>query len=497
MESFSHLIDGFRIALTPQNLLWCFVGCFWGTVVGVLPGLGPLAGMALLLPLTYALPPETAIIMLAGIFCGAMYGGSTTSILVRIPGEAASVITCIDGHEMARQGRAGPALMIAAVGSFIGGTLSIFGLVLFAPPLADAMLAVGPAAEFILMAAALLVIAFIGSGPPLKTLLMILLGLALSMVGLDQLTAWPRFTFGALELTEGLSFVPLAIGLFGVSEILMSLDEARIAAPKAPRLRDLIPRADDMREAAPAMARGSLIGFLFGIVPGISHIVSTFVAYAVEKRVSRHPERFGRGAIAGVAGPETANNATTGSSMIPLLVLGIPAIPATAILLSAMMVHGVQPGPQLVSEHPDVFWGLIASLYVGNIVLLVLNLPFVSLFTSLLRIPPGVLNPLVLLVAMIGVYAVNASSLDLVLMVAAGAAGYVLRKFTFDVAPLLLALVLGGRMETSFRRALTTSDGDFAVFVSGPAAKGLIAVIALVVVLQLAARFMGWRKAMA
>jgi putative tricarboxylic transport membrane protein len=317
------------------------------------------------------------------------------------------------------------------------------------------------------------------------------------MVGLDQLTAWPRFTFGALQLTDGLSFVPLAIGLFGVSEILISLDEGRIAAPKAPRLKDLIPRAADMREAAPAMGRGSLIGFLFGIVPGISHIVSTFVSYAVEKKLSRHPETFGHGAIAGVAGPETANNATTGSSMIPLLVLGIPAIPATAILLSAMMVHGVQPGPQLVSEHPDVFWGLIASLYVGNIVLLVLNLPFVSLFTSLLRIPPGLLNPLVLLVAMIGVYAVNASALDLVLMAGAGAAGYVLRKFAFDVAPLLLALVLGGRMETSFRRALTTSDGDFAVFVSGPAAKGLIAVIALVVVLQLAARFMGWRKAMA
>lgn len=496
MESFSHLLDGFRIAFTPTNLLWCFVGCFWGTVVGVLPGLGPLAGMALLLPLTYALPPETAIIMLAGIFCGAMYGGSTTSILVRIPGEAASVITCIDGHEMARKGRAGPALMIAAVGSFIGGTFSIFGLVLFAPPLAEAMLAVGPAAEFILMAAALLVIAFIGSGPALKTLAMILLGLALSMVGLDQLTAYPRFTFGNLELTEGLSFVPLAIGLFGISEILLSLEEERIAPPKAPRLKDLIPRAADVKEAAPAVARGSLVGFIFGIVPGISHIVSTFVAYALEKRLSRHPEQFGHGSIAGVAGPETANNATTGSSMIPLLVLGIPAIPATAILLSAMMVHGVQPGPQLVSEHPDVFWGLIASLYVGNIVLLVLNLPFVGLFTSLLRIPPGILNPLVLLVAVIGVYAVNASAFDLMLMAAAGATGYVLRKFAFDVAPLLLALVLGGRMETSFRRALTTSDGDFSIFASGPAAKGLIAVIGIILVLQLAARLVGFRRAM-
>lgn len=312
---------------------------------------------------------------------------------MRIPGEAASVITCIDGHEMARKGRAGPALMIAALGSFVGGTFAIFGLVLFAPPLAEAMLAVGPAAEFIPMTAALLLIAFIGSGPALKTLAMILLGLVLATVGLDQLTAFPRFTFGALELTEGINFVPLAIGLFGISEILLSLDEARLAAPKAPKLRDLIPRRDDLKAATPAIARGSVVGFAFGIVPGISHIVSTFVSYALEKRLSRHPEEFGHGAIAGVAGPETANNATTGSSMIPLLVLGIPAIPATAILLSAMMVHRVQPGPQLVSEHPDVFWGLIASLYVGNIVLLILNLPFVSLFTSLLRIPPGILKP--------------------------------------------------------------------------------------------------------
>jgi putative tricarboxylic transport membrane protein len=286
----------------------------------------------------------------------------------------------------------------------------------------------------------------------------------------------------------------VAIGLFGISEILLNLEEARVTAPKAPRLKDLIPRREDLREAAPAIGRGSLIGFLFGIVPGISHIVSTFVSYAVEKRLSRHPERFGHGAIAGVAGPETANNATTGSSMIPLLVLGIPAIPATAILLSAMLVHGVQPGPQLVSDHPKVFWGLIASMYVGNLILLLLNLPFVGLFTTLLRIPPGILSPIVLLVSVIGVYAVNASALDLVLMVGAGALGYVLRKFAFDMAPLLLALVLGDRMETSFRRALTTSDGDYAIFVTGPAAQGLLIAVGLVVARQLAARTFGWKR---
>lgn len=495
MENLAQLAEGFRVALTPQNLLWCFVGCFWGTIVGVLPGLGPLAGMALLLPLTYSLPPETAIIMLAGIFYGAMYGGSTTSILVRIPGEAASVVTCLDGYAMAQKGRAGPALMIAALGSFVGGTVSVLGLVLFAPPLAAAMLAVGPAAEFVLMAAALLVIAFIGSGSPLRTLAMILLGLALATVGLDQLTAHPRFTFGSLALTEGLAFVPIAIGLFGVSEILMSLEDERPEAPKAPRLRDLLPRAADLREAAPAVGRGSVIGFLFGIVPGISHIVSTFVSYAVEKRLARHPERFGHGAIAGVAGPETANNATTGSSMIPLLVLGIPAIPATAILLSAMLVHGVQPGPQLVTDHPQVFWGLIASMYIGNAILLLLNLPFVGLFTSLLRIPAGLLNPIVLLLSIIGVYAVNASSLDLLIMTGAGAVGYLLRKCSFDLAPLLLALVLGDRIETSFRRALTISDGDYAVFVTGPAAQGFLVAIALVASLQVAAKAVGWGRA--
>ncbi|HZH26110.1 MAG TPA: tripartite tricarboxylate transporter permease [Azospirillaceae bacterium] len=494
MDNLGHLLDGFRVALTPTNLLWCLIGCFWGTVVGVLPGLGPLAGMALLLPFTFSLPPETAIIMLAGIFYGAMYGGSTTSILVRIPGEAASVVTCLDGYEMARRGRAGPALMIAAVGSFIGGSLSVLGLIFFAPPLARAMLAVGPAAEFVLMSAALLVIAFIGSGSAVKTLAMVLLGLALATVGLDQLTAYPRFTFGSLALTEGLGFVPIAIGLFGVSEILLNLEEKRLEAPKPPRLRDLLPRRADLQEAAPAIARGSVVGFVFGIVPGISHIVSTFVSYALEKRLSKRPEEFGKGAIAGVAGPETANNATTGSSMIPLLVLGIPAIPATAILLSAMLVHGVQPGPQLISDHPQVFWGLIASMYLGNLILLLLNLPFVGLFTSLLRIPSGILSPLVLLISIIGVYAVDASALDLMLMAGAGAIGYVLRKFSFDVAPLLLALVLGDRLETSFRRALTVSDGDYTVFVTGPAAQGLLTAIALVAALLVAARAFGWRK---
>lgn len=491
MGSFGYLLDGFAVALTPGNLLLCFVGCLWGTAVGVLPGLGPLAGMALLLPLTFKLDPTGAVIMLAGIFNGAMYGGSTTSILLRVPGEAASVVTCVDGYEMAKRGRAGAALSIAALGSFVGGTISIVGLMTVGPMLADAMLAVGPAAEFVLMVAALLMVSAVSDSPPVKTLAMIVLGLALGSVGLDQLTAYPRFTFGSLDLTDGLSFVALSIGLFGISEILLSLDESTPQAPRAPRLRDLPPTLAEIKEATPAVLRGSFIGFLFGLVPGVSHIISAFVSYAVEKRFSRHPEQFGQGAVAGVAGPETANNAATGASMIPLLVLGIPAIPATAILLSALLIHGVQPGPLLMSEHPQVFWGLIASLYLGNAILLVLNLPLVGIFVSLLRTPMGFLAPLVLVVCVIGVYSIKSSPLDLAILVAAGLAGYLLRKFSYDVAPLLLAFVLGDRMELSFRRALTISDGDYATFVQGPAARVFVAVLTVIGVVKAVAILLG------
>jgi putative tricarboxylic transport membrane protein len=489
-----YLFDGFAVALTPGNLFLCFVGCLWGTAVGVLPGLGPLAGMALLLPLTFKLDPTGAVIMLAGIFNGAMYGGSTTSILMRIPGEAASVVTCIDGYEMAKRGRAGAALTIAALGSFVGGTLSIVGLMAVGPALADAMLAVGPAAEFVLMLTALLVVSAVSSSPPVKTLTMVVLGLGLGTVGMDPLTAYPRFTFGSLDLTDGFNFVALSIGLFGLSEILLNLDEATPVVPRTPRLRDMLPTRQEIREATPAVLRGSVIGFLFGLVPGVSHIISTFVSYAVEKKVSRHPERFGHGAVAGVAGPETANNATTGASMIPLLVLGIPAIPATAILLSALLIHGVQPGPLLMSEHPQVFWGLVASMYVGNLILVILNLPLVGIFVTLLRTPMGYLAPLVLVICLIGVYSVKGVALDLVLMVVAGVIGYALRKFSYDVAPLLLAFVLGDRLELSFRRALTISDGDYWIFVQGPAVRVFLAVLAIVGTLQIIAMLLGFRS---
>jgi putative tricarboxylic transport membrane protein len=396
---------------------------------------------------------------------------------------------------MARKGRAGPALMIAAVGSFIGGSLSILGLIVFAPPLAEAMLTVGPAAEFILMLLSLGVVTLVSSGSAAKTFAMVLVGLLLATVGFDALTGTPRFTFGRPELLEGFNFVAVAIGLFGISEILLSLEKVTEMKAMKPRLRDLVPRVADLRESAGPIARGSLIGFLFGIVPGVSHIISTFVSYVVEKKISKRPEEFGHGAIAGVAGPETANNATTGSSMIPLLVLGIPAIPSTAILLSALTVHGVQAGPLLMSEHPEVFWGLIASMYVGNLILLALNLPLVGMFVNLLRIPYGWLAPIVLLVSVVGVYSVKASEFDLFVMAGFGVLGYVLRKFAFDVAPLLLALVLGDRMEIGFRRALTISDGDYWIFFAGPAARVFLAAFGILLALQLAAWAFGYRKA--
>ena len=497
MSPFDHLISGFGVALSWQSLFYCFVGCLWGTIVGVLPGLGPLAGMTLLLPLTFGLDPANGIIMLTGIFYGAMYGGSTTSILVRIPGEAASVVTCLDGYEMARQGRAGPALMIAAVGSFIGGSVSVLGLMLVAPPLARVMIAIGPSVEVVLMLLALCTITLVSGGSRLKTATMIILGLAVGTIGLDRITGTARFTFGNLGLADGLSFTALAIGLFGISEILFNLEKSKPIQAIRPKLRELVPRWADLRESAPAIGRGTIVGFIFGIIPGVSHVVSTFVSYAIEKRFSRHPETFGKGAIAGVAGPETANNATTGTSMIPLLALGIPSIPATAILLSALTIHGVQPGPLLMTDNPQVFWGLVASMYIGNLVLLVLNLPLVGIFVNLLRIPYGWLVPIILVVSTIGVYSVNFKSTDIWIMAISGGVGYLLRKFGYEMAPLLLALVLGDRLEENFRLALTMSGGSYATFADNASLIVIATVAGLLFFLQACAWAFGYRKSVA
>ena len=497
MTGFDHLLGGFAVALSWKGLLYCFLGCLWGTIVGVLPGLGPLAGITLLLPLTFGLDPTIGIIMLTGIFYGAMYGGSTTSILVRIPGEAASVVTCVDGYEMARKGRAGPALMIAALGSFVGGTVSILGLMFIVPPLAKLMIAIGPSVQVLLIVLALGVIAMVSAGSRLKTATMVVLGLLLGSIGLDKLTGVPRFTFGSADLTGGLSFAALAIGLFGLSEILLNLERTGTIKAIAPKLRELIPRWKDLRDSAPAVARGSAIGFVFGVIPGVSHVVSTFVSYAVEKRFSRHPEEFGKGAIAGVAGPETANNAVTGTAMIPLLALGIPSIPATAILLSALTIHGVQPGPLLLTEHPEVFWGLVASMYIGNVILLILNLPLVGLFVNLLRIPYAWLVPIILVISIIGVYSVNFSTADIWIMAISGAVGYLLRKFGYEMAPLLLALVLGDRLEENFRLALTMSGGSYATFLDGACIIVLASALGLLLVVQALSWTFGYRKSFA
>jgi len=497
MTGFDQLIAGFSIALSWKGLLYCFIGCLWGTIVGVLPGLGPLAGMTLLLPLTFGLDPTIGIIMLTGIFYGAMYGGSTTSILVRIPGEAASVVTCIDGYEMARQGRAGPALMIAALGSFVGGSVSILGLMFIAPPLAKVMIAIGPSVEVVLILLALAVISVVSAGSRIKTATMLVLGLLLGTIGLDNLTGTARFTFGNANLAGGLSFTALAIGLFGVSEILINLEKTEAIKAIRPKLRELIPRWKDLRDSAPAVGRASIIGFIFGIIPGVSHVVATFVSYAVEKRFSKHPEEFGKGAIAGVAGPETANNAVTGTAMIPLLALGIPSIPATALLLSALTIHGVQPGPLLLTDHPEVFWGLVASMYIGNVMLLILNLPLVGIFVNLLRIPYAWLVPIILIVSIIGVYSVNFSVADIWIMVLSGGAGYVLRKFGYEMAPMLLALVLGDRLEANFRLALTMSGGDYATFADKASIIVLTSTVGLLLTVQALAWAFGYRKSFA
>jgi putative tricarboxylic transport membrane protein len=493
METLHSLGQGLLIALTPLNLLYCFIGVLWGTLVGVLPGIGPLGGIAVLLPMTFKMPATSAVIMLAGIFYGAMYGGSTTSILLNIPGEAASVVTCIDGYQMARKGRAGPALVISALGSFVAGTASVVVLMLFAPALAKAMLKIGPGEEFSLMLLALVVLSFVSQAPVLKTVPMILLGLVIATIGMDPFTGYMRYTFGYAGFAEGLGFVPMVIGLFGVSEILTNLEDVASVEAIKPTLRSLIPRWSDLRDSAGPVARGTLIGILFGFVPGISHVVSTFMSYAVEKKISRHPEEFGTGRIEGVAGPEAANNATTGSSLVPLLVLGIPAIPATALLMTALLVHGVQPGPQLIQEHPEVFWGLIASMYVGNVMLVILNLPLVGIFVNLLRVRYVYLVPTILVISVCGVYGVNASPVDIALMAIFGLIGYLLRKFKFDMSPLVLAVVLGDRMEMSFRRALTISEGSVWIFVKSSFSQIFLGALVIIILLQATAWYFGFR----
>jgi putative tricarboxylic transport membrane protein len=486
-ETLHNLYVGFSVALAPNVLLYAFVGCVIGTLVGVLPGVGPLAGISLLLPVSFGLDATSAIVLLAGIYYGAMYGGSTTSILMRIPGEAASVMTCIDGYEMTRQGRAGPALAIAAVGSYIAGTASIVALMLLAPPLASFALRFGPPEYFALLLLGLLVLAYMSGGSMLKCLAMAILGLLLGMIGIDPMTGFSRFSHGLVELGDGIGVVPVAVGLFGLSEILLTAGKPTPTEVKQPRLSELLPSRQEWRDSVWPIGRGTVLGFLIGIIPGSAHIISSFVSYAVERRLSRHPERFGRGAIEGVAGPESANNSATSGAFVPMLALGLPSGPIPAVMIAAMMVHGISPGPLLIAQQPDLFWGFIASMYVGNVVLLILNLPLVGLFVNLLRVPYPMLYPAILMFCVLGVYAVNGSVVDIGIMTVMGALGYLLRKFDFETAPVVLGLILAPMIEMSFRQSLSMSSGSYGIFVSRPIALVMLMVGLALLLLSMAA----------
>lgn len=482
MELFNYLGIGFSVALQPMNLFYCFVGVFIGTLVGVLPGIGPVGAMSLLLPITFNSTPEGAIIMLAGIYYGAMYGGSTTSILVNIPGEAASVITCLDGYAMARQGRAGPALGIAAFGSFIAGTLSIVGLMLLAPPLANFALRFGPPEYFTLMVMGVTILIYLAHGSMPKALIMAAFGIVLGLIGLDSISASPRFTFNRLELFDGIGLVPIVMGLFGISEVLLNIELVIRREIVKTSLKGLLPTAKDWRDSAGPIARGSLLGFFLGILPGGGAVISSFISYAVEKRISREPERFGKGAIEGVAGPEAANNAATGGAFIPLMTLGIPSNVVIAMLLGAFMIHGVTPGPLLMKQNPQIFWGVIVSMYVGNAMLLILNLPLIGIWVKILKIPYKILFPLILLFCLIGVYSVSNSVFDIHIMLIFGILGYLMKKFEYEGAPLVLAFVLGPMMENNLRKSLIISQGDFSIFFTRPlAAVSLIISLALLI----------------
>jgi putative tricarboxylic transport membrane protein len=476
---------GFQTVLTPGNLLACFIGVLTGTLVGVLPGLGPVAAMSLLLPTTFHITPVAAVIMMAGIYYGAMYGGSTTSILVNIPGESASVVTCLDGYQMARQGRAGPALGISALGSFIAGTIATVGLMLAAPPLARLAIRFGPPEYTALILLGLTTVTFLASGPMWKALLMAALGLFLGCVGMDPRTGLSRFTFGLIELYDGVGLVPVAMGLFGISEVLLNVEGDVRRTVVETRIRNLLPTRADWALAIRPILRGTGLGFFLGVLPGGGSLISSFASYAMEKKLSRHPERFGKGAIEGIAGPESANNSATAGAFVPLLTLGIPSNAVMALLLGALIIFGVQPGPRLVAEHPQLFWGVVASMYVGNIMLLVLNLPLIGLWVQILKVPYPILFPLILLFCLIGAYSLTNSNTEVAIMLFFGVVGYFLKKLDYEPAPLILALVLGPMMELSFRQSLAMGDGNLLFFFTRPISAVIMSVALVFLVLPL------------
>ncbi len=486
MDLVANLATGFGVALTPVNLLYALVGCLLGTLIGVLPGIGPVATIAMLLPITYALQPVSALIMLAGIYYGAQYGGSTTAILVNLPGEAASAVTCIDGYQMARRGRAGAALAISAVGSFFAGCVGVLLLASFAVPMTELALKFGPAEYFSLMVLGMIGAVVLAHGSLMKAIAMIVLGLLLGIVGTDVNSGLARFTFAIPELTDGIGTAVVAMGLFGFAEILVNLEHKSDRDLLTNKLTSLMPNHEEIRRSIPAVLRGTALGSFLGVLPGGGAMLASFASYGLEKKVSKRPQEFGKGAVEGVAGPESANNAAAQTSFIPLLTLGIPPNAVMALMVGAMTIHNIQPGPQVMTSNPALFWGLIASMWVGNLMLVVLNLPLIGMWIKLLTVPYRLLYPAILLFCCIGVYSLSNNTFDVYMTVVFGFLGYVFAKLECEPAPLILGFVLGPLMEENLRRAMLLSRGDPTVFVTRPLSLAMLVIAACLLLIIVA-----------
>ncbi len=481
----SQIYIGFQTAIQPINLLFCFLGIVLGQIVGILPGLGPAGAIALLLPASFTLSPATAIIMLAGVYYGSMYGGTITSILLNVPGESASVVTCLDGYQMARQGRAGPALGIAAFGSFIAGSLGTIALSFLAPPLAEIALKFGPPEYFSLMVLGMMTLVVFVSGSILKGLAMAVTGVIIGSIGMDIISGRARFTFGIHELMDGIGLVPVIMGLFGIAEVLLSVEDMGEKKIFETTIKDLFPTRKDWSLSIGAILRGTVVGFFLGILPGAGAVIASFASYATEKKFSKYPEKFGTGMIEGVAGPESANNAAAAAGFVPLLALGIPPTVVMALLLGALLIHGVQPGPMLFQAHPQIAWGIIISMYIGNAMLLLLNVPAIPLWVRCLKIPYQILFPLILLFCLIGAYSLNYSNAEVGFMIFFGLVGYLMKKFQYEPAPLILALVLTPMLENALRQSLILSRGNPIIFVSRPISLTFLVVAFCLVILPI------------
>jgi len=499
VDIFDSLLQGFQVALSVQNLLFCLLGVTLGTLIGVLPGIGPTTGVAILIPITFGLNATTAIITMAGVYYGAMYGGSTTSILINVPGESSSVMTTLDGYQMAKQGRAGVALGMAAISSFIAGTFAIAMLTLVAPPLASFAISFGPPEYFALTFMGLTMVTSLASDSPLKGIISGVFGLIVACVGVDAISGAERFTLGNIYLLDGFGFIGVAVGLFAVAEVFVNLEATgeQVFVKTALKLRSLFPTRQDWKDSLLPIGRCSVLGFFVGVLPGAGATIASFMSYALEKKLSRHPERFGTGAIEGVAAPEGANNAAAGGAMVPLLTLGIPGSGTTAVLLGALLIHGLRPGPLLFQSNPDFVWGVIASMYIGNVMLLILNLPLVGFWASLLRVPYRILMPLIVTISAVGVFATDNNIFDMWVMFGFGIIGYLMRKLEFPAAPAVLGLVLGPMVERSLRQSLTISQGDLTIFITRPISAALIGIAIVSLFVPVIRGIADWRKKMA